>query len=527
MNRRLALALATLCALVPAQVNDAPTHFVWALDSGDQTAPTPIIRVYTPSGREAFTVDLDSPMIGTGPARALAFDRLGNAYVCRGDLVHQLDRMGAQTFITFSPPTGSTKAQDVVETPQGDIMVSWGANAAASAITTYDTAGVMLSNFTDPALDHPRRITSGADPSSTIIYVANRGAQEILAFDPSAVPPTLTVTTDLTTENIGPVGLCYDNANDGLWVVSSYGQANEIGCIDLSSNTYATAFSYPPTVPTSAPGLLSPAGATYDRFRRLYLAGRNNNGGTPGVYVFEANDLAMPPPPLPMLPPPPPTFLAYWPRVGPTPVNVIDVAPQPSEQATCAPMEAVPGGNQFILEMGAVNRVTFSNPATSGTPYAAAFSGEWSLNPCGSPFKQGIIEIGFLLPDVRGIPLKSDDFFWGSVAVNTPGPSFVPTPTDPVTMLPLYLNDLSLPPWNIDISGFIGDLDVNGFEDGYIDLTNFIDPGNANGTDGMKIELAWVTFDFSEPALFGYVSQPLCLVLRNPDASPVVAIPCL
>ena len=513
MSHRLALVIAALCAVASAQVNDAPTHYVWALDSGDQIAPTPIIRVYTPSGFEFATIVVP----GTGPARALAFDRLGNGYVCRGDLVYQLDRTGAATGTTFSPPLGANNAQDVVETPQGEIAISWGATAAASAICVYDTAGNLISTFTDPALDHPRRITCSADPSSTTIYVANRGAQEIRSFDTAGAPPTLDLTTDLTSENIGPVGLCYDNANDGLWVVSSYGQANEIGCVDLNSNTWATALSYPPT---GASGLLAPAGATYDRFRRIYVAGRNKNGGTPGVYVFEANDLPTTPPAIP--PATTPAFLAYWPRVGATPINVIDVAPQPSEQATCAPME----GGQYILEMGAVNRVTFSNPATPGAPYAAAFSGEWSLNPCGSPFIQGVLELGFLAPDVRGIPLASDDFFWGSVAVNTPGPSFVPTPINPLTLLP-YLNDLSLPPWNIGISGFIGDLDATGFEDGYIDLTNLIDPANANGTDGMKIELAWVTFDYSEPALFGYVSQPLCLVLRNPDAAPVVAVPCL
>lgn len=501
MNHRILLAVATLCTLAPAQVNDAPTHFVWALDAGNQTAPSPIIRVYSPSGAEVTTITVP----GSGQARALAFDRLGNAYVCRANLVHQLDRTGAATGVTFSPPAGATLAQDVVETPQGDILVSWGATAATSAISTYDTTGMMLSNFTDSALDHPRRITPRADPSSTIIYVANRGAQEIRSFDTTGAPPSLILTTDLTSENIGPVGLCYDNANDDLWVVSSWGDANEIGCIDLSSNTYATAINYPPV---GVPGLTAPAGATYDRFRRLYVAGRNKNMGTPGVYVFEATSPATAP-----------TYLAYWPRTGPTPVNVIDVAPQPSETATCAPMEA----GQFILEMGAVNRVTFSNPATPGAQYAAAFSGAWSVNPCGSPFIQGTIGIGFAPPDVRGVPLTSDDFFWGSVAVVAPGPSPVAPATNPATNMP-FLNDLT--GLGIGVSGFFGFLDATGFADGIIDLTAFVDPGNANGTDGMKLELAWVTFDFSEPALFGYVSQPLCLVLRNPAASPVVAIPC-
>lgn len=505
MNHRLAIAITALCAVLPAQVNDAPTHFVWALDAGEQTAPTPLIRVYSPSGVEVATVAVP----GSGQARALAFDRAGNAYICRGSVVHQLDRTGVTTGVTFSPPSGAGSAQDVVELPDSTIAVAWGATAAASAVATYDITGMLLTSFTDAALDHPRRITPNADPTSTLLYVANRGAQEIRVIDLAAMPQTMTLVTDLTNQNVGPVGLCYDNANDDLWVVSSWGDAPEIGCINLTTNFYATAINYPPS---GATGLTAPAGVTYDRFRRLYVAGRNKNMGTAGVYVFEATS-----------PSTAPAFLAYWPRVGDPPVNVIDVAPQPSESVICAPMEATVSGMQYILEMEAVNRVTFSNPATPGAPYAAAFSGEWSQNPCGAQFRQGVIDIGFSPPDVRGIPLNSDDFLWGSAAVSTPGASLLTPAINPITMMP-FLNDLT--GLGIDITGFIGDLNASGFTAGLIDLSGFSDPANAAGTDGMKLELAFVTFDFSEPSFFGYVSQPLCLTLRNPQASPVVAIPC-
>lgn len=484
-----ALLISLVANTVAAQLNDATTHNVWALDKGNAANPTPIIRVYSPSGAELTTIAVP----GSGPARAMAFDRNGNAYVCSGNLVYQLDPAGAQTGVTFAPPSGAATAMDVAESPQGEIIVAWGSNATNSAITTYDTTGMQVSNFTDPGLNHPRRITPRLEPTSTIVYIANRGGDEIAAFDTGGNPAGLFQIVDLTGQNVGPVGLCYDNANDDLWVVGDYGQSQEIGCIDLSSNTYSTAINYPPS---GASGMTSPAGVSYDRFRRLYVAGRDKNGGTPGIYVFDARSPSVAP-----------TLLAQWPRTGATPNSIIDVQPQPIDVTLCTPEEFTNNGPTYIVEMGANNRVTFSSPSTPGAPFAAAFSGRWTDSACGATFVQGTIEIPILAPDVRGIPLISDNYFWGSVAVVTPGPSPVVPPMG-------FGNNLQ--PIGIGITGFLGDLDANGFEDGFIDLTNFIDPANQFGLDGLELSLTFVTFDVSEPSLFGVIAQPICMLLRNP-----------
>jgi len=247
--------------------------------------------------------------------------------------------------------------------------------------------------------------------------------------------------------------------------------------------------------------MTSPAGLSYDRFRRLYVAGRNKNSGTAGVYVFNA--------PNPMTAA---TLLEQWPRTGASPVNIIDVQPQPLDVTVCAPEEMTNNGPVHILEMGTNNRVTFSSPLTPGAPFAAAFSDRWSDSACGAPFVQGTIEISILSPDVRGIPLSSDNYFWGSVGVLQPGPSPVVPPFG-------FTNNLL--PLGIGITGFLGDLDGTGFEDGFIDLTNFIDPGNLFGLNGIELSLTFVTFDFSEPALFGVIAQPICMVLRNPVVNPI------
>ncbi len=502
MHRTISTLL-ILSVVAAGQVNNTPKHYVWALDAGDQASPTPIIRVYSPSGAEVLTVNVP----GSGPTRALAFDTAANAYVCRGSLVHQLDSMGVPTGVTLSPPSGANNSQDVCQLPDGNIAVSWGSSAAASAIATYDATGALLSAFTDPALDHPRRITTSSDANSTLLYVANRGSAEIRVLDLGAMPPTFTVLTSLSSMNIGPVGLCYDNADDRLWVVSSWGNANEIGTISLANPTYATSFTYPPL---GLPGLTSPAGVSFDRYRNLYVAGRDKNGGGPGVYVFETDPSFSPAP------------LSYWPRVGTTPVNVIDVAPQPTDTAVCAPTEVGPNGPINVLAMGRLNRVTFSNPATPGAIYAAALSLQWRQGSCAVPFRPGVVD-PFLLPDVRGLPLETvSSFYFGSVAVAAPGPSPFPAP-------PGEINDLSLV--GIDISGFFGALDATGFAEGWVNMSNFLDPGQVLSymgmpLNGLQLELAFVTFDLSEPSMFGYVSQPLCLVLRNPAASPIMPIGC-
>jgi len=505
------VALATPLA---AQIHSVPTQRVVALDAGDQINPNPIIRVYTPTGIELFTL---SSLPGSAQARALDFDSNGYGYLCRGDLVHQLDPSGVPTGVQFTPPTGAAQAQDVLQTPKGDILVAWGATQPTSAIARYDMSGAMFSSFTDPMLDHPRRIATTSDPASSTVYIANRAAQQIVSFDFRSPSPTLQVVADMSAMNIGCVGLCYDAANDDLWVTSSFGQSNEIGCVDISNDlgmgTYSTAINYPPT---GAAGMTAPAGLFYDRFRNLYVAGRDRNSGTPGVYIFRATS------PLSA-----PLFLQSFPRTGSTPTNIIDVALQASPMTTCAPMEFTDDGPRHVLEMGAMNEIKFDSPETSGVPYAAGLSMRWQQSTCGALYQQGILELLFGGLDPRGLPLRSDDYLWSSLAV-TPGLPGIPSsaiPLNPMGM-PYESNFALIPPGGGTVSGFLGNLDVNGSASGILDLTAFVDPMNSEALDGMEFSLAWVTIDSTEAALIGFISEPLCIVMRNPDVSPISAVLC-
>jgi hypothetical protein len=178
--------------------------------------------------------------------------------------------------------------------------------------------------------------------------------------------------------------------------------------------------------------------------------------------------------------------------------------------------------NGFIIEMGTPNLVQFTLPeaALSTNPYiyVAAISFRWQQS-CGAPFRAGVINPIFVFggTDPRAIPLASDSLFWGSVAVISPGPSPLPTP-------PGFINNLSP---TIGISGFQGVLGATGTASGLIDLTNFVDPLNTLGVDGLELSLAWVTFSVTDAGQVGYISQPICIRLRNPAVMPVTRVNCL
>lgn len=506
---RTALWFWALLAAAPlsAQSLPGPTHFLWALDAGSQLSPAPLLRPYTPSGLALAEV---GALPGSGQARALEASASGDLYLCRGDAVYRLDRIGSNLGLAFQPPAGAAKAQDVIQVPgsPGLFVVAWGSSAAESAVAIYDTASA---NPAVPVLavahawDHPRRLA--AAPGGNRIFVANRGTQNIVEFDPGAAAPVVTVTRDLAAAGIGPVGLCYDAANNDLWVAGDFGQTAQVGRIDLDApgSLFSSAFTYPPS---SAAGLRAPAGLYYDRFRTLYVASRGQNGGTPGVYAFSAST-----------PSDPVQAEASYPRPGGGPVgaNIIDVALQLSFQATCAPSE----NGEHVLAMGGPNVVEFSLPEAQSIPgahiYFAALSFRWQ-SACAPAFIAGIYEPSFRLggSDPRAIPLAQDFLFWGSVGVPVPGPSpLPPAPGFGNSLVPAFL-----------ITGFSGTLGADGTASAIVDLTQFVDPGNLFNLDGVELSLGWLTLSVTDPGFFGFVAEPLCLKLRNPAVNPVAATPC-
>lgn len=509
MNYRWLVPLALLLLGGPhfSQSLSGPTHTVWALDAGSQQSSAPRLIKYEPSGRESQVL---TSLPGSGPGRALDADIQGRLYLCRGDAVHQLSSAGTPTGLSFSAPASAAKAQDVLQIPgqPNRFVVSWGATSAESAVAIYDlsvanpSVPIRTITFT---WDHPRRLA--ATPDGNRIFVGQRTPQNIVEFDPNVATATVSVTAALSSQNIGPVGLCYDAAHNDLWVAGDYGTAQQVGCINLDAtgNPYTTAFTYPPS---DATGLRAPAGIFFDRFRRLYIAGRSQNGGTAGVYAFAADDPSLLP-----------TLAAGYPRVGAgvAPSSVIDVVIQLSEQSTCAPQE----GTDFILEMGTANTMTFSLPEAATQPpptiYVAALSLQWPAS-CTPIFRAGTLETIFRFggSDPRGIPLMSDALFWSTVAVPSPGPS-------PIPPAPGFPNNLAP---GVGITGFQGILSPVGTASAIVDLTNLTDPLNLLGLDGLSLSLAWLTFSTTDPNQVGWISQPLCIKLRNPAVSPVTRVNC-
>ena len=199
----LVLLAAVLAAEAPAQSNSTPTQLVWALDAGGVSGAPTLMRVYDPSGREVAAI---TPP-GTGSARSLSFDRSGNGYLARGDVVHQLDRLGIATGIVFAAPTGASAAQDFAQLPTGEFIGSFGVTTATSLIGRYDPAGNLLTTIAGTMLAQPRRIVPRPENGQGTVYIANRDGNSILEINYLQPTPIITQTIDLTTPNIGPVGL--------------------------------------------------------------------------------------------------------------------------------------------------------------------------------------------------------------------------------------------------------------------------------------------------------------------------------
>jgi hypothetical protein len=467
-------------AMAGAQALTVPTELVWALDAGMQTAPTPVLRFYLPNGVQRGTV---TPA-GAGAARGFCFDSSGFLYLCRGDEVRKLSPSGTDLGQVFTAPAGFTAAQDVFVRSTGAsplVAVAFGASTSGSGIAIYSSlnGGAPTRVITSGSLAQPRRLIMRQDGADNFLFVLSRDNNLLMRADLSLANPTLTTYFDLSASMIGPIGLAWDAARERFLVDSDFGQTNLIGTVPANPMpSFVAAFAYPPS---SAAGLRAPAGMTFDRYRRLYIAGRNMNGGTAGVYVFDANQSVSQP-----------VFLTRFPAAGsPAPVNIVDVEVQPTDMAICAPLEGTIG----VMNNFEANRFLVSSQFYAGYPYVAAISLNWPTR-CVPDLAPGLYVPTLQLPspDIRGLPLGDDIFFRSSAGVVNP--IDVP-PLGGPTLLPFF-----------SFSGFAGTLNAGGL--GEFSIT----PNLPVSLEGTPFSVAFVTLDPLLAAGIGYISQPVCVTLR-------------
>lgn len=489
----LRLSLPVLLLTAAALCAQRTTHFVWILDGGDQANPTPVLRIYDPEGTELSNLSVP----GSGPTRAMDAGPDGTIYVCRGNEVRKLDRMGMDTGVVLTASSGNAPAQDVLPLLNGEIWVSWGTNATNSSIARYDSSGSLLASFTDPLLDHPRRL-AGDPADGTRVFIANRSQDELLVFDDLPGSPTFTQASTLSMGSIGPVGLAYDATRDAVWVSGDWGQTQQIGFVDVSSlpGTFTAAIDYGAGVP----GLAAPSGLLFDRFRRLWVAGRNRNGGVAGAYIFEASLGSSP------------VFITSFPSSGPAPLNVLDVAAQPAAVTLTVPQDTN-GDNVLVADM--TNMLSLDAPAFAGSFYLTALSLQWPQS-CPPSYIPGVLDplMTFPVPETRGIPANLDWIFWLTLGVPDPGAmGLLPAPTPSLPGRPDLIPGIS----NIADAGILVD-DFRGFLDptGHADATVQM-PALPASLDGMvDFSLIWVTLSSATLQGFGLITDPVCLTLRVP-----------
>lgn len=462
----------------PAQDHNQPTHLVWLLDRGMQQGGGESLHAFQPDGQYLTTVPLAA---GGGQPRGLAGARNGNLWMARGNFAEELGPDGMPTGRFIAGPGNFSQAQDVVELPNGNICVAWGAQVGNSGISVHEPVNLIAVNIvTGPTgFVHPRRVV--VDPESSIVYIATStgssglGTNGFWILDLSAPGPVNVVNLSVAPANVFPIGLAFDGTHDGLWVTSDFSGDNEIGFVDATSGAYSTEITFPGTGFT---GMTAPAGLYYDRMGRLWAASRDRNGGTPGAYVFDGADLAAPSPPLHT------GFAIGNPNLN----NIMDVALQAIQIDCTTPTLA----NEPVVYMGQNNVIGFNAPTEGGCVYCAAFSLPWNgaIDPA--------LELG--PPDTRGLPLMFDDLFLGSANVASPN-----------TAPPFGGPNLSQ--WGLGITGFIGTLDLAGNATGSVDMSGLTLPS----LDGLKLSFGFLTAGPTSSGV-GQISQPKIVTVRMPNA---------
>jgi DNA-binding beta-propeller fold protein YncE len=473
----MSLRHSVLCALAvaasAAAQTENSTQTVWVLD---QTAAD--IKVL--NGAVDAVVVQTIPLLGSGQVRGFGFDAEGTAFVCRADEVRTYDGFGSAIFANATQ--GVVQAQDVAVDPAtGDVYVACGVSSLASKILRFDSQGTLLATLVNADMVHPRRMSWR--PDGSLLYVACSGNNRVLEYDPDA--DTFATTFDFASAGVTPIGVSFDVVRSGLWIVDDWGgMSGGVGFLQLAPGTVGY---FPLITTTTTAGLAAPASVVFDRMRNLYVAGRGQNGGTAGVYVYAAATGTTP------------TFVKSVTGLGQ--LNVIEVEPRPELVVVDAPPHPNdPTLPALLASFSAptANALQFVCPAAANQVYYAGLSLRWP-SQC-APYAPGVFDAAFEFPggDPRGLPTLNDNFFRQTAGVCCFGA------TPPLSAA----GDFPLPPF-MNVSGFAGFLDGTGAANAAVNFS----AGIPVSLDGTVFSVMFVTIDPSVSTLFGRVSDAFCLTL--------------
>lgn len=346
------------------------------------------VRRYTRTGDYIATL---APS-GSGQVRGIDTDLLANIYVARGD--------GILRYTGFPPApdpanfaTG-TKAQDVAVNPiTQDVWVSFGVDAASAQIIQLSPAGVALATLTDPLVTHPRSMAF--DPTGQFLYIANSAAGDVVVYDTVAGTFAVYLDFSILPGGFTAIGLHVDQWGS-VYVTGSYGTLQHIyrinGAVGSAVQTLVLDYS-------TLPGLNAPSGVFGDNHGNLYIANRNKNSGTPGVFALDVAS----------------SILLLPPLLGAEHKSPIDVAflPAPLDVTVVSP-DGVDGVGRPIIDVtGNVARtvtIDIDAPDNPGATYGLVMSMiDGTIAVSGTLAKPHPFATGFAAGEHRRLPL-SDDF---------------------------------------------------------------------------------------------------------------------
>lgn len=277
---RIVLAAVALCAPL-AMGQDLPEFRMFVADRGDTAGGSD-------GGVYQFTVTGDFlnqvPNFGSGPIRSIAVGDNNDLYVARGNAINVFTASsGYSQGATFAL---GTMAQDVAVHPvTGNVWCSFGVSSSSAMVLEVTQGGTTLQTITDPLLAHPRAIEF--DLIGNNLYVANATGFNVLLIDSTpAVTSTVSVfatETDLGT-SFNAIGVYPSRIQDQfVTVVGDYGDVTQIRTVigTPGNVTVTTLLDYSTTT-----DLLAPAGGAPDSYGNIYIAGRNKNSGSAGIYVL-------------------------------------------------------------------------------------------------------------------------------------------------------------------------------------------------------------------------------------------------